>query len=168
MSLIESERLMLRKLEYNDLDELMTIWGDAEVMRYCGGAGEREQELKSLKYYIDLNQREGFSPYAVILKSTGQMIGVCGFNPPNQEYDSELMYHFKKNYWGKGYATEAAKACMIYAGKYTKIDRLGASIDPNNLPSKNVLEKLGFKSVGLKWCEATGQDEPYFEIKLKT
>jgi [ribosomal protein S5]-alanine N-acetyltransferase len=113
-------------------------------MQYCGGAGNRERELSALKYYINLFNEKGFSPYLVHLKESNDFIGVSGFNPPNNGYDAELMYHFAKQYWGMGYATEAGIACIDYAKKNLEIKKIGASIDPDNLASKNVLEKIGF------------------------
>lgn len=107
MIILETERLILRTLETDDLDSVMTFWGDAE-----------------------------------------------------------LMYHFAKPYWEKGYATEAAKACIQYAENHLGLVRIGASIDPENQASRHVLEKVGFQSVGMKWCEATQQYEPYFEITI--
>jgi [ribosomal protein S5]-alanine N-acetyltransferase len=164
--ILETERLILRTLEMEDIDSLMYVWGDVEVMKYCGGAGSRERELRALRYYINMLAEKGFSPYVVILKESKELIGVCGFNPPNNGYDTELMYHFAKKYWGNGYATEAGRACIEYAKKHPRINRIGASIDPANGASKNVLQKLGFDYIGMKWCDATNQDEPYFEIMV--
>lgn len=164
MVILETERLVLRTLELNDIDSVMKFWGDIEVMKFCGGAGTREREFKSLKYYVNMQKEKGFSPYLAILKESNEVIGVCGFNPPNHVYDAELMYHLAKKYWGKGYATEAAKGCIEYAKKYLNIKKVGASIDPENNVSQNVLKKLGFIYVGMKWCEETNQDEPYFEM----
>ena len=166
MTICETERLILRTLELDDLDSVMNFWGDIEVMKYCGGAGTREREFKALQYYILMQEERGFSPYLAMLKETGEIIGVCGFNPPTNGYDTELMYHLAKKYWGKGYATEAAIACIDYAKKHLKIKKIGASIDPENNASQKVLEKLGFNYVGMKWCEDTNQDEPYFEMIL--
>ncbi len=166
MIILETERLILRTLESDDLDSVMTFWGDAEVMRYCGGAGAREREQRALQYYTNLQEEKGFSPYLTLLKPDHQVIGVCGFNPPTHGYDAELMYHFAKPYWEKGYATEAAKACIQYAENHLDLVRIGASIDPENQASRHVLEKVGFQSVGMKWCEATQQYEPYFEITI--
>ena len=163
MNVIETERLYLRLLTLTDIDVLMNIWGDQKVMKYCGGAGTKERELQALKYYINLQNEKGFSPYLVISKESNAILGVCGFNPPNNGYDTELMYHLDKKYWGKGYATEAGKACLTYAKEKIFIKRISASIDPSNKASENVLKKLGFNYVGMVWCEATKQDEPYFE-----
>ncbi|MBV1756569.1 MAG: GNAT family N-acetyltransferase [Dethiosulfatibacter sp.] len=166
MTICETERLILRTLELDDLDSVMSFWGDIEVMKYCGGAGTREREFKALQYYMNMQEERGFSPYLAMLKETGEIIGVCGFNPPTNGYDTELMYHLAKKYWGKGYATEAAIACIDYAKNHLKIKKIGASIDPENKSSQKVLEKLGFNYVGMKWCEDTNQDEPYFELIL--
>lgn len=166
MRILETDRLILRTLNIDDIDCVMNFWGDIEVMKYCGGAGTRERELKALQFYINLQKEKGFSPYIVAIKESGKVIGVCGFNPPNDGYDAEIMYHLAKDYWGRGYATEAAQACIDYARRHTKISRLGASIDPENGASRNVLEKLGFKCIGMKWCEVTNQEEPYFELIL--
>lgn len=164
MVILETERLILRTLKLEDIDSVMSFWGDVEVMKYCGGAGTRERELRALQYYINMQKERGFAPYLTILKECGEIMGVCGFNPPNNGYDTELMYHLAKMYWGKGYATEAAKACVEYAKNHLKINRIGASIDPNNSASQKVLEKLGFHYAGMKWCEDTNQDEAYFEM----
>ena len=145
MIVLETNRLILRTLNIEDIDSVMNFWGDIEVMKYCGGAGTRERELRALQFYINLQKEKGFSPYIVAKKESGEVIGVCGFNPPNDGYDAELMYHLAKDYWGRGYATEAAQACIDYARQHTSINRLGASIDPENGASRNVLEKLGFK-----------------------
>ncbi len=164
--IIETDRLAIRLLVLTDIDELMGIWGDKEVMHFCGGAGSREQELASLRYYINLQNEKGFSPYGVILKETGALIGVCGFNPPNNGFDAEFMYHFNKHYWGKGYAIEAATACIKHAPQVTSIKRLGASVDPQNRASVKVLEKLGFEFHQNLWCEATGKEELYYQLLL--
>lgn len=165
MVVMETSRLSLRVLDMADIDDMMSIWGDNEVMRYCGGAGTREQEERSLQFYLDLYADRGLSPFAVVLRETGELIGVAGFNPPSHECEAELMYHFKKAHWGHGYATEAASACVEYARKHPAIKTLGASLDPENTVSRRILERLGFESAGLRRCGATGKDEPYFTMK---
>lgn len=164
MILAETERLFLRTLKMSDIDALMDVWGDREVMQYCGGAGTKEREIRALTFYIKYYEEKGFSPYAVILKENNEFTGVCGFNPPGDGYDAELMYHFAKRFWGNGYATEAGKACIEYAGKTLKLHKICASIDPDNAASKHVLEKLGFRYIGMKWCEDLDRDEPHFEL----
>ena len=164
--MIESERLSLRELKKEDIDSVMDFWGDSEVMQYCGSAGTRDRESRALEYYIRMQAEKGFSPFLVSLKDSGNIIGVCGFNPPDPGYDAEMMYHFSKKHWGMGYATEAVKTYLEYAKKRLDIKRIGAAIDFRNLASKNVLDKNGFVYVGVKYCDDTGQDELYYELIL--
>lgn len=161
----ESERLYFRLLKADDLDDVMEFWGNEEVMKYCLGAGTRENEAKCIQTYQSIQEEKGFSVYAVVLKEDSKVIGACGFNPTKQESEGELIYHYAKKYWGKGYATEAARACIEYAPKLG-IKRITASIDPRHIVSKKVLEKVGFKYTHTQWCELTKQNEPYFEIVL--
>lgn len=99
---LTTNRLMIRSLEFDDIDALMTIWGDPHVMTYCGGITSREREEQSLRFYLNYEKEHGFAPYAVLDASTSQLIGVCGFNPKGMNYDGELMYHFHSSVWGKG------------------------------------------------------------------
>jgi len=166
LKIYETDRLYLRTLNIEDIDSVLRFWGDEEVMKYCGGAGTREQEMKSLKFYINLQEEKGYSPYAVILKENNEVIGVCGFNPPDNKEDIELVYHFAKEYWGKGYATEAANACVNYAREYLNRDKIVAFIYPSNKSSENILLKLGFVFKGVKWHGGSKKEDLYFELTL--
>ena len=161
-----TDRLLLRTLNERDIDAVLSFWGDEEVMKYCGGAGNREREERALKFYINLQKERGYSPYAVILKENNELIGVCGFNPPYDHEYMELMYHFAKKYWGKGFATEAANACIYYARESLMAKKIAAFIDPSNQASEKVLKKLGFIFKGMKWHEGSKKEEPYFELEL--
>lgn len=166
MVILETDRLRLRTLELTDIDAVMGFWGDPEVMRYCGGPGSREQELRSIRFYRQMHQERGFSPYLIELKETGDPVGVCGFNPPSDGHDAELMYHLAKSHWGKGYATEAAEACLEYAKETLGFRSVIASADPRNAASQKILTNIGFESIGMKWYEDTGQEEPCYVMKF--
>jgi len=144
----------------------MDFWGNEEVMKYCEGACARERVLQSIEFYINLQKEKGFSPYVVTLKENNEIIGACGFNPTKNDFEIELIYHFAQKYWGKGYTTEAAKACLNHARNNLKINKIIASIHPSNIASRKVLEKSGFEFKCMKWCEDTKEDEPYFELPI--
>jgi len=167
MFLFETERLGLRLLEPGDLEEIMTFWGDGEVMQYCGGPGTRERELRAINYYAELQRNRGLSVYGVYEKQDQCLIGACGFNPGENEAEAELIYHFAKRCWGKGYAIEAAKACISYARGVQSIERIVASTDPQNVVSGRILEKLGFLYEGMKWHEDLKQEEPSYKMSLR-
>lgn len=159
----ETERLWARLLTEGDLEGILEIWGDAEVMSLSGGGGTREQTARSLQFYMTMQEERGFSPYLLILTETGETVGICGFNPPVENYDAELLYHFKKKHWGQGYATESVKGILKYAGEVLKLNSITASADPMNTASLKVLEKSGFSYLGLKWYEDNKQMEPCYE-----
>lgn len=167
MIIAETKRLRLRLLERDDLDALLKIWGDAETMMYCGGAGSRDQEAGSLDYYIRQQEEMGFSTYAVELKENGELIGVCGFNPPGEGSDAEIMYHFNKSYWGKGYANEAVEKTLEYARESLDISKVGALVHEENKASAAILKNNGFQFCGMKWCDATKRMEEHYQLVLK-
>lgn len=165
---IETERLLLRTLRLEDIDEVAKFWGDEEVMKYCYGADSRERLEKSIRHYAQSHEERGYSVYLVTIKETGEAIGACGYNPTKNADDIELIYHYRKESWGRGYATEAAKACIKYAGENCKnISKITASVDPRHHASMKVLEKLGFNYSHSEYSDITNQMEPYYEIILQ-
>ena len=167
-ALLETERLVLRVLEASDLKDLQEIWGDPEVMKFCGGALSGVHRLtRSIQYYETIEATSGISAYAVLLKQSREMVGICGFNSTEQEGAYELVYHFKRSHWGNGYATEACLAAirMIHETKCKHcVCKLIASLAPENRNSKRVLEKCGFVYVGDHWFEDTKRFEPRYEL----
>jgi ribosomal-protein-alanine N-acetyltransferase len=162
---IETERLLLRTLRLEDIEEVIKFWGDEEVMEYCYGAGSRERIENSISHYAQNHEKRGYSVYLVIIKETGETIGACGYNPTKNADEIELIYHYKKESWGKGYATEAAKACIKYTSENcNNINKITASVDPRHDASMKILEKLGFKYTHSEYCDITKQIEPYYEI----
>ncbi len=166
--LIETKRLYLRAMEAVDLKDLQDIWGDREVMQYCGGALSGTHRLtRSIQYYETVEAIAGISAYAVIIKETDEMIGVCGFNSSEAVGVYELVYHFKLNQWGNGYATEACQGVIRYINDIKNqhcVSKLIASVAPENNRSKRVLEKCGFLYTGDQWFDDTKRYEPHYEL----
>ncbi len=165
--ILETKRLLLRPLRMTDLDDLLTFWGNEEVMRYCGGAGDREREKRAIAYYQKLMQEKGYAPLAVVLKSEERVIGACGFQRAWEDDAVELIYHFAKAFWGKGYATEAVRAVVDHARTYPSARSIVAAVSPENRGSYRVLEKVGFQPTGKRYFEDTGQEEPTYRYILE-
>lgn len=163
----ETDRLVLRALESKDIKDLEHIWGDEQVMQYCGGALEGNHRLcRSIQYYETIEAIGGISAYAVELKENKEMIGICGFNSTAEVGVYELIYHFKKEYWSKGYATESCQAVidrLKHMDPKVHVIKLIASVAPENKASGRVLEKCGFVLVGDKWFDDTNRFEPSYE-----
>lgn len=143
--LIETERLGLREstaeLDAIDAYELNL---DPEVIKYTGDPpfASIEESQKFLSEYAAYRDH-GFGRWAVILKDTNEYLGWCGLKRhPDQMVD--LGFRFKQNAWGKGYATESARACIEWAFSQTDIQELVGRVAQENTASIRVLEKLGF------------------------
>ncbi|WP_339149265.1 MULTISPECIES: GNAT family N-acetyltransferase [unclassified Sutcliffiella] len=167
MNVFQTERLTLRVLETIDTRALERIWGDEEVMELCTGATPHEKLPKTIEYYARCQDKKGLSVYAVVEKASGIVIGTAGFNVEEKLEKVELIYHFAKSFWGKGYATEAARACVEIAKANNAVRCVFASADPANKGSLKILEKIGFECKGLKWFDDTSQEEPYYVLIME-
>lgn len=145
MCVLETPRLVLRHFLPSDLDALYAVIGDRLTMQYYPGSFER----KDARAWIERNQMRyvetGHGLYAVVLKRTGEMIGDCGLVRQQVEGDAlmEVGYHLRRDQWGQGYATEAARACMDYGFRTWQPDKIISLIRPENLPSRRVAERNG-------------------------
>jgi [ribosomal protein S5]-alanine N-acetyltransferase len=162
----ETDRLQLRLFEEVDMADAMSFWGNEEVMEHCAGAIPQDFLPKVFESYNRCHQEKGLSVYAVVEKATGKVIGSAGFNVRESVEKIELLYHFAKESWGKGYATEAAAACVNLAKNNDAVRMIYASADPVNAGSLKILERIGFDYKGLKWFDDTQQEEPYYEMVM--
>lgn len=144
---IETQRLLLRQLTRDDVDAIFAILGDPIAMQYYPRTFEREDAVE----WIERNRRryesDGYGLLAIVLKSSGEVIGDCGLSwqLADNEPMLELGYHLRRDHWGHGYATEAAQACMDYSFCVLKTDRLVSLIKPENIPSRRVAERNGMR-----------------------
>lgn len=147
MRIVETARLIMRYLQSEDLDEFCEICCDPEIMRYVGNGQplSREQTQRWIEK-SQVNYREhGFGCLAVVAKEDDCLIGYCGLVNPTINGEAEIIYAFKKQYWGKGLASEAAKAMLDFGLKQCGLKRVVAAIDPGNLASIRIVEKWGMK-----------------------
>lgn len=144
---IETVRLILRAFVPEDLADLYRVFGDAEVMRYISGGKARslEETEKGLARTIEAWETRGFGFWAVTIKGSGKLIGYCGFMPLEDTSEIELAYGLAQSYWHSGFATEAARACLRYGFEELKLKRIVAVVNPENLASQRVLEKLSLR-----------------------
>ncbi len=164
---IETVRLRLRHCTFADLDDLLQIRGDAEVMRFIGDrkpqSKERVQEL--LQEIINHWQKHGFGRWAVIDKANDKFIGLCGLNYLEYIDEIEIGYLLAKPAWGKGFATESAKASLRYAFEELQLEQIVAVAFPENTASRKVMEKLGMKYV--KHTQLFEGEVAYYEMWRK-
>ncbi|MEK5038552.1 GNAT family N-acetyltransferase [Sporosarcina sp. FSL K6-3457] len=159
----ETHRLILCVLDDSHLESVKEFWGDEEVMALCDGASSHDVLPRIIDAYRKCQEIHGLSVYAVKDKETNEIIGAAGFNIINSVSNIELIYHYSKKSWGKGFATEVASACIEIARNHGKVQMIMASASPENKRSLKVLEKVGFTFIGMKWFEDTQQEEPCYE-----
>lgn len=126
----------------------MRVFGDAEVMRFGDGVQTKEWVEHWLRDCLESYQTQGFGPYAVLEQGSGEVIGYCGlfyFPDVNGRPEIEIGYRLARFAWGSGYATEAARLVRDHAFDTLNIKRLIALIDPANVASIRVAEKLGMR-----------------------
>lgn len=143
--LIETERLRLRELSADDFFSWHRILSDEETMQYYPKPFDEEKTKSWLDWNFENYRKYGFGLWAVTLKETGEMIGDCGFTMQNihGEIKPELGYHINKEYWRKGYATEAARGCLKWFFSHTDFDEVFNYQKYTNLPSRGVARKVG-------------------------
>lgn len=136
----------------DDLDDLSAIFSNPRVMKYLGYQCQpisRSETRKILESIISLWQNKGYGRMAVISKENNKLIGVAGLR--HFEGDAELFYLLDEPYWGKGLATEIAKAVLNYGFKTHNFPRIIAVTRPANAATLRVLDKLemSFEKVDL-------------------
>jgi [ribosomal protein S5]-alanine N-acetyltransferase len=142
---LETARLTLRYLTDDDVEAIFAVIGDPETMKFYPQRFSRDDAVRWVTRNQERYRHEGHGLFAVVLKSNGEVIGNCGVVRQNVEGESllEVGYHFRRDYWGHGYATEAARACMTYAFGQLGAEKVVSLILPENLPSRRVAERNG-------------------------
>lgn len=141
---IETEDVFLRKLSYDDLPVLSKIYSDEDVMRYIGLGGPVDENVTNnmISAFMRSYENKGFGIWGCVEKSTGELIGHCGFNTLPDGY-IEIAYLLDKPYWGRGIATSIAKETLRYGTNKLGLETIVALAYPQNLASIRVIEKIG-------------------------
>ena len=143
---LETDRLLLRSLQPQDVEQMVSLVTDPGVTRFLGGPRDAEQVRTILQNEL-VEQPGRLGQWPVVLKVTGEFVGGCGLISKEIEgvTEVELVYALAASAWGKGYAAEIGSALLDFATEELLLKRVVAMIDPENLPSKRVAEKLGMQ-----------------------
>ncbi|MBO8462506.1 MAG: GNAT family N-acetyltransferase [Firmicutes bacterium] len=166
--ILETERLYLRRLEQSDYSDLCKMLQDEEVMYAYEHAFSDEEVQEWLDRQLKRYEEYGFGLWAVILKETGELIGQCGLTMQECKGKQvlEIGYLFQKDYWHKGYATEAAIACKKYAFETLKAKEVFSIIRDNNIPSQKVAKRNGMRVVDQFVKHYYGMDMPHLVFSI--
>jgi ribosomal-protein-alanine N-acetyltransferase len=147
---IETERLILRAFEpERDADQMLEVYGDPDVMRFIPEDVYRGLDAvrATLERYAHEQESRGFSFWAVVERDGARVIGDAGFGVFEQTGNVELGYTLRRDRWGRGYATEAARACLKAGLAHLDVPRIVAVVDAENLRSARVAERIGMAAV---------------------
>jgi ribosomal-protein-alanine N-acetyltransferase len=146
IKILETPRLLLRSFELQDLHSYQQILGDPRVAQWLGRPegftmAETQQWIQGFGAWAD---RHGFAPWAIIEKSTTELIGHCGLKFAEVFADVELLYALRADKWSQGIATEAARVALDDGFGELQLPKVLAFTMVQNSASRVVLEKLGF------------------------
>ncbi len=143
MIILETSRLRLREFAREDADALTLVLSDEETMRFYPAPYDRAGVERWIERNLARYAADGVGLWAMILKSSGELIGDCGIirQEVEGEFLFEIGYHLRRDCWHRGYATEAAVACREWGFRNLKVERLISLIRQENLPSQHVAER---------------------------
>jgi len=158
---LETERLILRKLSTDDAEFILELLNEPSFLRYIGDKGVRN--LDDARQYIlngpvESYERNGFGLYLVELKEARLPIGMCGLVKRESLTDPDVGFAFLPAHWLKGYAVESAAAVLAFAREALGLKRVLGITLPDNLGSINVLKKIGLKFEQMVRLSEDGED----------
>jgi [ribosomal protein S5]-alanine N-acetyltransferase len=166
---LKTPRLGFRLWTNAALPLAIALWGDPQATRLIGGPFSDTHIQDRVAREIVTMQAHRVQFWPVFLLDGGDFIGCCGFRPRKlEERIFELGYAFLPRYWGKGFATESARAAISHAADSLKARGLFAGHHPENLPSQKILESLGFRYTHRELYPPTGEMHPCYSLTLNS
>ena len=173
MKELTTERLLLRAFVESDWQAVHEYASDPEVVQYMPWGPNTEDETRR---FIDQRLADqavdhpGHVEYAVALRAEDRLIGGCGVHASDNPDNSEgwIGYCLNPRYWGRGYATEAARTVLGFGFREFGFHRIFATCDPRNAGSRRVLKKIGMRREGRlrehKWQKGEWRDSLLYAI----
>jgi ribosomal-protein-alanine N-acetyltransferase len=148
MHVLQTDRLILRRLSLEDAEFIFRIVNDPSWLRFIGDKNVRD--LEGARRYLregplDMYEQFGFGLYCVEERATGIAAGMCGLIKRDTLPDADVGYAFLPEFRGKGYALEAVSAVLDHGHRVFGLERILAIVSPDNASSIRVLEKAGMK-----------------------
>jgi len=143
-AILETHRLLLREFNPGDAGQFYQLNLNPNVIRYTGNTAFKnvEEATLFLENYQDYKQN-GYGRWAVLDKSNDEFLGWCGLKYDKNLDETDIGFRFFETHWGKGYATESAKACMAYGFEKLHLETIIGRAMTENVASIKVLEKIG-------------------------
>lgn len=149
---IQTKRLVLKEIQYTDAKDLHEFLSDVEVRKYIGipPYTKMEETYKEIEWYDKIFNTKTGIRWGIALKNDPTIIGSCGFlNMSQANVRAEIGYELHRNYWRQGIVSEALEAVIKYGFEEMKLNRIEALIEPENVASVKLVERLDFLQEGL-------------------
>ena len=166
---LRTERLGFRCWSPEDFPAARELWRDLQVTQFFGGPFSDEEIARRLQREISRRESHGFQYWPVYLLADNDHVGCCGLRPYCPAEDiHESGFHLRPKYWGRGLALEAARAVIAFSFATLGAKGLSAGHHPENVVSKKVVEKLGFRYTHEEFFAALGIKIPYYLLTAPT
>lgn len=143
--MFETERLILRPFDAADADAVFAMRKDADVMRFIRAPQNRQETTDWIKLVSSRWRGEKIGFCAMIEKASNEFAGWCGLWHLAETGETEIGYATAKNFWGRGFAPEAAKRFLQYGFEQLNEKKIAAVALPENSASRRVMEKIGMR-----------------------
>ena len=147
--ILETQRLILREMDPNDFDALYAVLADSDITEHYPYTFDETRVRNWIARNMARYSKDGFGLWAVVLKETGEMIGDCGITMQNIHGTMlpEIGYHIRKDWQRRGYASEAAAACIRYAFENYAFSAVYSYMKYTNIPSQRTAMKNGMRFI---------------------
>lgn len=165
--ILETKRLTIRRLDYDDFEALLAIMRKPDVM-YAWEHGFSEDDVRAwIERQLMRYTKDGIGYFAVLQKESGLLIGQAGLMKTTMNGNEvvEIGYIFDNTYWHNGYATEAAESLIAYAFDGLELPAVYCSIRPENKASVRVAKRLGMEPCGSHTVVYRGKEMPHIIYK---
>ena len=170
MKVLETDRLILRRLSIEDADFILELLNEPSYVHFIGDKGVRtidDARDYILKGPIASYEEFGFGLYLTELKDSHVPIGICGLLKRASLPDVDIGFAFLAQFWSKGYAFEAASTVMAYARRVLGLNRIVAIVTPDNERSIKILSKLGLRFERMERWNEDGSEIKLYASEVK-
>lgn len=169
MTVIRTARLQLSPLDYEDCEFVRELVNEPDFKRYIGD--KQVETLEDARSYlrngpIGSFEKHGFGMFLVSLLHGGEPLGMCGLLKREQFSAPDIGFAFLRRFWAQGYALESARAVMTFGIEQLKLARIIAIVDPDNIASVRLIEKLGLEFERKVRMEGDSSDIDLYSAEL--
>jgi len=166
---IETDRIILREFELNDLEAVYNFASDVEVQKYTGDTiltdlNQAKEIIKNV-WFSDY-KKYGYGRWAVVYKPENKVIGFAGLKYLPELNETDIGFRFLPKYWGRGIATEASNEIIKYGFEVLNLSRIIGIAMPENKASNKVLKKIGLNFYKFDMYEGESENKKYNWYKI--